>query len=77
MSRAKDYTFPRTIVKADLGLGDAASDELFWVKENAMEIKDSMITHGAVVFKGFEATKTQPGFVEVRNVCGRCPQKKA
>ena len=65
VSRSKDYVFPRTIVKADLG--DAAHDELSWVKENAMDIKDSMITHGAVVFRGFETMKTQPGFVEVRN----------
>ena len=62
-SRKANYEFPRVINKSDLG---DINDELLWVKDNAHDIKDSMVLNGAVVFRGWETMKTQPGFVKVR-----------
>ncbi len=38
-----------------------------------MDIKDLMISHGAVVFRNFETMKTQPGFVEFYSRLGMDP----
>lgn len=56
------YTFPKTIDKKELAVElDNCDDEIKWVKENAMGIKDAMVVNGAVVFRNFESMKTQPG----------------
>jgi len=38
-----------------------------------MSIKDDMVVHGAVIFRNFEMTKTQPGFVNFYEKLGMNP----
>jgi alpha-ketoglutarate-dependent taurine dioxygenase len=55
--------FPKTLKKADVLPADADKQaELAWLKANAKEIKDDMERNGAVVFRGFDLMKDQPGF---------------
>jgi len=47
----------------DLGLkSDDTEGQLEYVKKNAMEIKQKMQDHGAVIFRDFDLMKTQEGF---------------
>ncbi|GMI18373.1 hypothetical protein TrLO_g7914 [Triparma laevis f. longispina] len=73
-ARSMSYTFPKTIDKKELAveLGNC-DDEIKWVKENAMGIKDAMVVNGAVVFRNFESMKTQPGFTEFYETLGMHP----
>lgn len=68
--------FPRYVMKKDVLPSDASTEsELAWFKANAMEIKDDMERNGAVVFRGFELMKTQPGFEAFYQAVGMNPCK--
>ena len=41
---------------------DTSEAQLQYVRDNAMQLKQMMQDHGAVVFRDFELMKTQPGF---------------
>jgi hypothetical protein len=63
-ARSKAPTeFSKTVNKADVLPPDADEDaELKWLADNAKDIKDDMERYGAVVFRGFNLMKQQPGF---------------
>jgi hypothetical protein len=55
------------------GLGMASSDtavQLAYVKANAMELKQKMQDHGAVIFRDFDLMKTQEGFQQFYTALG-------
>lgn len=55
--------FGPEIHSSDLGIAsDDKAAQLAYFKENAMEIKQKMQGHGAVVFRGFDLMKEQDGF---------------
>ena len=55
----------------DLGLANQDVEaQLKYFKENAMEIKQKMQDHCAVIFRDFDLMKTQPGFQEFYNALG-------
>lgn len=54
-------------------LGIASDDkeaQLNYVKDNAMEIKQKMQDHGAVIFRDFDLMKEQDGFQQFYNALG-------
>ncbi|KAG7364882.1 taurine catabolism dioxygenase TauD/TfdA family protein [Nitzschia inconspicua] len=56
---------------ADVGIAsDDTQAQLKYFQENAMEIKQKMQDHGAVVLRGFDLMKTQEGFQEFYNALG-------
>lgn len=60
--------FGPEISASDLGLAsDDKAAQLAYFKENAMEIKQKMEDHGAVIFRGFDLMKEQDGFQEFYN----------
>ncbi len=60
--------FGPEISASDLGIAsDDKAAQLAYFKENAMEIKQKMQDHGAVVFRGFDLMKEQDGFQEFYN----------
>jgi hypothetical protein len=60
--------FGSEISASDLGLAsDDKAAQLAYFKENAMEIKQKMEDHGAVIFRGFDLMKEQDGFQEFYN----------
>ncbi|GMI12683.1 hypothetical protein TrRE_jg7200 [Triparma retinervis] len=68
--RAKvEPNFPKVIDKLDLVI----ENELEWIGENSMSIKDDMVKYGAVVFRNFETMKEQPGFVDFYTKLGMNP----
>ena len=51
------------ISASDLGItSDDKTAQLAYFKENAMEIKQNMQDHGAVIIRGFDLMKEQDGF---------------
>lgn len=57
------YTFPATIECGELGIASDDEDaQLAYITENAMAIKTKMQENGAVVLRGFDLMKNQPGF---------------
>ena len=51
----------------DLGIAGDKAAQLNYFKENAMELKQKMQDHGAIVFRGFELMKEQDGFQQFYN----------
>lgn len=63
--------FGPEIKASDLGIAsDDKAAQLAYFKENAMEIKQKMQDHGAVIFRGFDLMKEQDGFQEFYNALG-------
>ena len=63
--------FGPEITAASVGIAsDDTEAQLNYFKENAMEIKQKMQDHGAVVFRGFDLMKSQEGFQEFYNAIG-------
>lgn len=62
--------FAPEITATSLGLAGDKEAQLAYFKENAMEIKQKMQDHGAVVLRGFELTKEQEGFQQFYNAIG-------
>lgn len=54
--------FAPEISAASLGLANNKEAQLAYFRENAMEIKQKMQDHGAVVLRGFDLMKEQEGF---------------
>jgi len=54
--------FARELTAQSLNLAGNKDAQLAYFKENAMEIKQMMQDHGAVVFRGFDLMKEQEGF---------------
>lgn len=60
--------FGPEISASDVGIAsDDKAAQLAYFKENAMEIKQKMQDHGAVIFRGFDLMKEQDGFQEFYN----------
>lgn len=60
--------FGPEIRASDLGIAsDDKAAQLAYFKENATEIKQKMLDHGAVIFRGFDLMKEQDGFQEFYN----------
>jgi len=58
----------------DLGLAsDNTSAQLEYVKKHAMELKQKMEDHGAIIFRDFDLMKTQDGFQEFYKALGMKP----
>lgn len=58
-------------IKAEsLNLSGNKEAQLAYFKENAMEIKQKMQDHGAVVLRGFDLMKEQEGFQQFYNAIG-------
>jgi hypothetical protein len=69
---APDFT--RTLQKEDVLPADADNDaELAWLSANAKKIRDDMELHGAVIFRGFNLMKEQPGFEAFYDAIGMNP----
>jgi len=47
---------------SDLGIAGDKAAQLAYFKENAMELKQKMQDHGAIIFRGFDLMKEQDGF---------------
>ena len=63
--------FAPEISAESLGLASDDKDaQLAYFKENAMEIKQKMSAHGAVVLRGFDLMKEQEGFQAFYNAIG-------
>jgi hypothetical protein len=54
--------FAPEITAASLGLAGDKDAQLAYFKKNAMEIKQKMQDHGAVILRGFDLMKEQEGF---------------
>ena len=68
MRKRKLPEFGPEIKASDLGIAsDDKAAQLAYFKENAMEIKQKMQDHGAIVFRGFDLMKEQDGFQEFYN----------
>lgn len=60
--------FGPEISASDLGIAsDDKAAQLAYFKDNAMEIKQKMQDHGAVIFRGFDLMKELDGFQEFYN----------
>ena len=59
--------FGPEIVASDLGVAGDKAAQLAYFKENAMDIKQKMQDHGAIIFRGFDLMKEQDGFQEFYN----------
>ena len=55
---------------SSLGLEGDKEAQLAYFKENAMEIKQKMQDHGAVILRGFDLMKEQQGFQEFYSAIG-------
>ena len=56
---------------ADVGIASDDTDaQLAYFKEHAMELKQKMQDHGAVVLRGFDLMKTQEGFQQFYDAIG-------
>jgi len=62
--------FAPTISAIDLGIDHDENLQLEYFRSNAMEIKRKMTENGAVVFRDFELTKQQDGFVKFYEAVG-------
>eukprot|EP00586_Coscinodiscus_wailesii_P019379 CAMPEP_0172498308 /NCGR_PEP_ID=MMETSP1066-20121228/112014_1 /TAXON_ID=671091 /ORGANISM="Coscinodiscus wailesii, Strain CCMP2513" /LENGTH=428 /DNA_ID=CAMNT_0013271533 /DNA_START=141 /DNA_END=1427 /DNA_ORIENTATION=- len=60
-SRATQPSFAPTISASSLSLS-SKEEELEYIKENALSIKQQMVDNGAVIMRGFELMKEQDGF---------------
>lgn len=70
MRKTKLPEFAPEIHAKDLGLAGDAAAQLEYFQKNAMELKEKMQQHGAVVFRGFDLMKTQDGFQEFYGAVG-------
>ena len=70
--RSKDLPeFAPTVSAKDLGLkSDDTEGQLKYFQENAMELKQKMQDHGAVVFRDFDLMKSQEGFQQFYEALG-------
>ncbi|GMH81542.1 hypothetical protein TrVE_jg1073 [Triparma verrucosa] len=71
-SQSSTYTFPLTIDCTDLDLPTEEA-QLNYLSTNSLKIKDSMILHGAVIFRNFSLMSTQPGFIKFYETLGMLP----
>jgi hypothetical protein len=63
--------FALELSAADVGIAsDDTAAQLAYFKDHAMEIKQKMQDHGAVVLRGFDLMKTQEGFQEFYGALG-------
>lgn len=63
------YEFAPTVSAKDLNLS-TPEEQLNYIRENAMEIKQKMVDGAAVIFRDFDLMKTQDGFQEFYNALG-------
>lgn len=70
MRKADLPEFAPEIHAKDLGLAGDTAAQLQYFKDNAMDLKEKMENHGAVVFRGFELMKTQDGFQQFYQAVG-------
>jgi len=62
-SKSRKMEFAPTISSSSVGLAsDDVDGQLAYVTEHAMEIKQQMVDHGAVIFREFDLMKEQEGF---------------
>jgi hypothetical protein len=70
----KDMDLPEhglTVSSKDLGIAaDDTEAQLKYIQEHAMELKQKMQDHGAVIFRDFDLMKSQPGFQEFYKALG-------
>ncbi|VEU37678.1 unnamed protein product [Pseudo-nitzschia multistriata] len=59
--------FGPEISATDLGIAGDKAAQLAYFKENAMELKQKMLDHGAIIFRGFDLMKEQDGFQQFYN----------
>lgn len=72
--RTKKGEFPMLVTPNKVKLsGATVEEELAYFKENAEEIRNNMVTSGAVHFKGFELMKSQEGFQSFYEAVGMNP----
>lgn len=70
-ARARPTEFAPTLRAADVGLAsDDTAGQLAYLREHAMDIKQRMVDHGAVVFRGWDLMKEQEGFVAMYEALG-------
>jgi hypothetical protein len=70
-SRSEEIVFAPTIRSSDLGLSrDDVVGQLSYFRNNAYEIKKTMVTNGAVIFRDFDLMKEQSGFVQFYETLG-------
>lgn len=62
--------FAPEISAVSLGLAGNKDAQLAYFQKNAMEIKQKMQDHGAVVFRGFDLMKEQDGFQQFYSAIG-------
>jgi len=62
--------FAPEISAASLGLAGNKDAQLAYFQKNAMEIKQKMQDHGAVIFRGFDLMKEQEGFQQFYGAIG-------
>ena len=63
--------FGLEVTASSLGIdSEDTESQLNYVRENAMDIKQKMEDHGAVIFRGFDLMKSQDGFQEFYNALG-------
>mmetsp|Transcript_7616 Transcript_7616/g.21668 ORF Transcript_7616/g.21668 Transcript_7616/m.21668 type:complete len:421 (-) Transcript_7616:51-1313(-) len=62
--------FGPEITAESLNLAGDKDAQLAYFKENAMEIKQKMQAHGAVIFRGFDLMKEQEGFQQFYDAIG-------
>jgi hypothetical protein len=63
--------FGPEISSADVGIAsDDTEAQLHYFKENAMDLKQKLQAHGAIVFRGFDLMKTNEGFQEFYKAVG-------
>ncbi|KAL7542052.1 hypothetical protein ACHAWF_007075 [Thalassiosira exigua] len=70
-TKARELEFAPTLRSSDVGLAsDDVEGQLAYVREHAVEIKQRMVDHGAVVFREFDLMKEQAGFVKFYEALG-------
>lgn len=63
--------FGLEVTASSLGIdSEDTASQLNYVRENAVDIKQKMEDHGAVIFRGFDLMKSQDGFQEFYNALG-------
>jgi len=71
MRRQELPEFAPTISSKDVGLArDDTEGQIQYFKENAMDLKQKMQNHGAVIFRDFDLMKTQEGFQQFYGALG-------
>lgn len=71
MRRQNLPEFGTELSAADVGIAsDDLEAQLTYFREHAMEVKQKMQDHGAVVLRGFDLMKTQDGFQEFYSLLG-------